>query len=77
KLDKLSKKIINENHIKYSALELLIDRSKKNAKIIFNSPEIINFQNEKDILNQGDQFWLLKCARELDDILLHLRFNEL
>ena len=29
------------------------------------------------MINQGDQFWLLRCARELDDILLHLRFNEL
>ena len=34
-------------------------------------------KNENDMINQGDQFWLLRCARELDDILLHLRFNEL
>ena len=29
------------------------------------------------MITQGDQFWLVRCARELDDILLHLRFNEL
>ena len=77
KLGVLNKQIINEDHIKYSSLELLIDRSNKNAKIIFNSPDKHNFKNEEDILKQGDQFWLLRCARELDDILLHLRFNEL
>tara|TARA_Y100001978_G_scaffold33892_1_gene29689 strand:+ start:229 stop:1881 length:1653 start_codon:yes stop_codon:yes gene_type:complete len=77
KLGVLNKQIINEDHIKYSTLELLIDRSNKNAKIIFNSPDKHNFENEEDILKQGDQFWLLRCARELDDILLHLRFNEL
>ena len=77
KLGVLNKQIITEDHIKYSTLELLIDRSNKNAKIIFNSPDKHNFKNEEDILKQGDQFWLLRCARELDDILLHLRFNEL
>ena len=77
KLGVLNKQIITEDHIKYSTLELLIDRSNKNAKIIFNSPDKQNFENEEDILKQGDQFWLLRCARELDDILLHLRFNEL
>ena len=77
KLGVLDKQIITEDHIKYSTLELLIDRSNKNAKIIFNSPDKHNFENEEDILKLGDQFWLLRCARELDDILLHLRFNEL
>ena len=77
KLGVLNKQIITEDHIKYSTLELLIDRSNKNAKIIFNSPDKQNFENEEDILKQGDQLWLLRCARELDDILLHLRFNEL
>ena len=77
KLGVLNKQIITEDHIKYSTLELLIDRSNKNAKIIFNSPDKHSFENEEDILKQGDQFWLLRCARELDDILLHLRFNEL
>ena len=28
-------------------------------------------------MSLGDEFWLLRCVRELDDILLHLRFNEL
>ena len=56
---------------------MLIDRSKKNAKIVIKSPELLKIDDENDIIKQGDQFWLLRCARELDDILLHLRFNEL
>ena len=77
KLNEIKKQIINKDHIQYSTIELLIDRSKKNAKIIIKSPDLIKVDNENDMINQGDQFWLLRCARELDDILLHLRFNEL
>ena len=77
KLNEIKKQIINNDHIKYSTIELLIDRPNKNAKIVIKSPDLINVDNENDIINQGDQFWLLRCARELDDILLHLRFNEL
>ena len=77
KLNEIKKQIINKDHIQYSTIELIIDRSKKNAKIIIKSPDLIKVDNENDMVNQGDQFWLLRCARELDDILLHLRFNEL
>ena len=49
----------------------------QNAKIVIKSPDLLKVYNENDMINQGDQFWLLRCARELDDILLHLRFNEL
>ena len=77
KLNEINKQIINNDHIKYSTVELLIDRSKKNAKIVIKSPELLKIDDENDIIKQGDQFWLLRCARELDDILLHLRFNEL
>ena len=77
KLNEIKKQIINKDHIQYSTIELIIDRSKKNAKIIIKSPDLLKVDNENDMINQGDQFWLLRCARELDDILLHLRFNEL
>ena len=77
KLNEIKKQIINKDHIQYSTIELIIDRSKKNAKIIIKSPDLIKVDNENDMINQGDQFWLLRCARELDDIILHLRFNEL
>ena len=77
KLNEIKKQIINNDHIQYSTIELLVDRPNKNAKIVIKSPDLINVDNENDIINQGDQFWLLRCARELDDILLHLRFNEL
>ena len=77
KLNEIKKQIINKDHIQYSTIELIIDRSKKNAKIIIKSPDLIKVDNENNLINQGDQFWLLRCARELDDILLHLRFNEL
>ena len=33
--------------------------------------------SEEDFYNAGAQIWILRCVRELDDALLHLRFNEL
>ena len=42
KLNEIKKQIINNDHIQYSTIELLIDRSKKNAKIVIKSPDCKN-----------------------------------
>ena len=77
KLNKLEKLIIDDNHIKYSTVELQIDREKNNANIIIYAPNEIPPSTEEDLIALGDKLWLLRCVRELDDVLLHLRFNEL
>ena len=77
KLDKLNKNIENKDLIKYSTLNIEIDRAKRVAKINILGPDKTPNVNINNILAEGDNFWLLRCARELDDAILHLRFNEL
>jgi len=77
KLKNIQKNIINNNEIKYSTLSVDIDRDKKTVTITIQAPVNKAPSKIEDILSQGDDFWLLRCARELDDAILHLRFNEL
>ena len=77
KLNKLDKKIISNDKIVYSTLSIIIDREKKSASITINAPLNSAPTNINQIISEGDDFWLLRCARELDDAVLHLRFNEL
>ena len=77
KLNNIKKNILNENEIKYSTISVNIDRDKKSVTITIQAPVDEAPINIEDILSQGDDVWLLRCARELDDAILYLRFNEL
>ena len=77
KLNKLEKSFVNDDYIKYSTIDLKINREKNNANIIITSSDEPIPNNEKELENTGDKLWLLRCVRELDDALLHIRFNEL
>ena len=77
KLNNLQKNAVSNEEIKYSTLSIQIDREKKSATITINAPLDTAPENLSDIVSQGDDFWPLKCARELDDAILNLRFNEL
>ena len=77
KLNNLQKKAVSNEKIIYSTLSVQIDREKKSATITINAPLDTAPENLSDIVSQGDDFWPLKCARELDDAILNLRFNEL
>ena len=76
-LNNLQKTTVSNEEITYSTLSVQIDREKKSATITINAPLDDAPENLSEILSQGDDFWLLKCARELDDTILNLRFNEL
>ena len=76
-LNNLQKTTVSNEEITYSTLSVQIDREKKSATITINAPVEDAPENLGEILSQGDDFWLLKCARELDDTILNLRFNEL
>ena len=77
KLNKIEKSFLNDDYIKYSTIDLKINRKKNNANIIISSSNETIPNNEKDLESTGDKLWLLRCVRELDDALLHIRFNEL
>ena len=68
---------IAEDSITYSLVEVTIDRDGRSAAIALSGPDadapadMVAFQAE------GDQAYMLRLARELDDAILQLRLNEM
>jgi benzoyl-CoA-dihydrodiol lyase len=62
--------------IRYSALTTAIDRARSIATLTLHGPEQAAPTDTAAAEAEGDSWWLLRLCRELDDILLHLRFNE-
>ena len=69
-------KTISGDAITYSAVELTIDRGGRTATITLNGPDEAAPADIAAFEGQGDQAYLLRVARELDDAILHLRLNE-
>ena len=68
---------IAEDSITYSLVEVTIDRDGRSAAIALSGPDadapadMVAFQAE------GDQAYMLRLARELDDAIMQLRLNEM
>ncbi|MGE4647406.1 MAG: 2,3-epoxybenzoyl-CoA dihydrolase [Arenicellales bacterium] len=67
---------IEHDSLRYSTLTATVDRKAATATIMLHGPDTPAPDTADDLIAQGDQAWLLRCARELDDCLLHFRFNE-
>lgn len=67
---------IDGDRIGYSHVEAKIDRDKGIAEITIAGPKDAPPATAEAIQAQGDRFWSLALARELDDLILHLRTNE-
>lgn len=74
-LSKLDRKI-DGDRIAYASVEAKLDRAKGIAEITIAGPKTPPPANADGIQAQGDKFWSLAMARELDDLILHLRTNE-
>jgi benzoyl-CoA-dihydrodiol lyase len=70
-------KTLTDNAISYSTVSVEIDRDARIATITIKGPEATPPADMAGVEAEGDQFWPLKLARELDDALLEIRFNEL
>jgi len=78
-LSKLTKTAFEDNGVigfDYSTVTLRVDPSAGTATINILGPDSPAPGSAEEIAAQGDQFWPLRAARELDDMLLHLRTNE-
>ena len=62
---------------RYRHLEVAIDRTARTADLLLLGPERHPPADPAGIEAEGEAFWPLALARELDDALLHLRHNEL
>ncbi|QGW80159.1 2,3-epoxybenzoyl-CoA dihydrolase [Variovorax paradoxus] len=63
--------------LRYSNVEIQIDRSKRTATITVKAPTGAQPAGVADIEAAGAAWWPLAVCRELDDAILHLRTNEL
>ncbi len=76
-LNPLERRIDDDGSIHYSLVSVTIERAKGIATIDIAGPAEEAPASTEALLAAGDQCWLLKLARELDDAILQLRFNEL
>ncbi|MEX0624621.1 2,3-epoxybenzoyl-CoA dihydrolase [Saccharospirillum sp.] len=67
---------ISENQVEYSLVTIDLDRKNRTATLTLKGPAEPAPTTVEATQQQGDQFWLLALARELDDAILHLRLNE-
>ncbi len=72
------RRIFEENgDIRYSSLDVKLDRAAGVATLTLKGPEQPAPVSLETLQQEGAETWLLRLAREFDDAILHLRFNEL
>ena len=76
KLNPIKRSIADDGSIIYSLLDIDIDREENKAILSIHGPNENAPNSLDEFLKLGDQNYLLRLARELDDAILHLRFNE-
>jgi len=67
---------ITGDAIAYANLRCVVDRARGLAEITVRGPQAAPPANPAAVQAQGAAFWPLAVARELDDLILHLRTNE-
>ena len=67
---------IDGDTITYSAVRVTIDRDGRRATVSLSGPDAAPPADAAGIKAEGARFYPLRLARELDDAILHLRFNE-
>ncbi|MBV6637566.1 MAG: 2,3-epoxybenzoyl-CoA dihydrolase [Mameliella sp.] len=68
---------ITEDAVSYSLVGVEIDRKGRKATITLKGPEEDAPADMDAFAAQGDQAYMLKLCRELEDAILHLRLNEM
>ncbi len=77
RLEPLQRTMAEDGSLAYSTVQVQIDREKGLATLLILGPEEGAPESAEALRAQGASSWMLRCARELDDAILHLRFNEL
>lgn len=70
-------RVIGKDAVTYSSVEVTLNRAGRRATILIKGPTEAAPADMDAFIAQGDQAWMLRCARELDDAILHLRLNEI
>ena len=75
-LGPLTRDFAADGTVSYSLVEVAVDRAGRKATITLAGPEDAAPATAAALVAAGDQSYLLRLARELDDAILHLRMNE-
>ena len=67
---------IGADELVYRHVTVTLDRARRTATFQLRAPDAAPPQDAAAIHAAGSDFWPLAVARELDDAILHLRFNE-
>jgi benzoyl-CoA-dihydrodiol lyase len=67
---------VADDRIAYSTVACVIDRTRGLAEITVAGPPTAPPPDAASVVAQAVEFWPLALARELDDLILHLRTNE-
>ena len=76
-LTPLSRQIGADGSLTYSTLDVTLDRAARTATLTLHGPDAPAPADMDAFTAQGAEAWMLRAARELDDAILHLRFNEM
>lgn len=70
------KRVFSENEVSYDNVKIKIDRTAQCAEFLISTPAGKLPRTLEEITRKGSAFWPLALARQLDDAILHMRFNE-
>jgi benzoyl-CoA-dihydrodiol lyase len=73
----LTVNVSEEGHRSYTYVNLELNTSRRGATMTISAPAEVGPSTGAEIFNQGTQWWPLAVFREIEDALLHLRFNHL
>lgn len=76
-LTPLQRQFDADGNITYSTVRVTLDREKGAVDITIFAPEGAAPASMDAVAAEGADTWMLRCARELDDAILHLRINEI
>ena len=76
-LGPIKRRFADDGAVSYSLVEVALDRAARKAMITISGPDCAAPRSADALIAEGDQSYLLRLARELDDAILHLRLNEM
>jgi benzoyl-CoA-dihydrodiol lyase len=71
------KRTIDETGLHYEFVDVQLNREARTATLTVRAPESLPVDTVEKVLAEGDKWWPLQMARELDDAVLSLRTSEL
>ena len=71
------KRTITDKNINYETISCILNKDSRVAEIKIHGPDENEIIAINELVEKGSEYWVLKFVRELDDLILMLRANEL